>query len=78
MDRTMKITGLKAENFVLCFMFPATLTWSCSIFLKHILEHVYASNLILLVATLPQAQLMPWSPCGMLMSWLAYVLSPGK
>jgi len=47
-------------------------------FLKHILGPVYALNLILLDATLLQAQPMPWFLCGMLMSWLAYVLSPGK
>jgi len=47
-------------------------------FLKHTLGPVYALNLILLDATLLQAQLMPWFLCGMLMSWLAYVLSPGK
>jgi len=47
-------------------------------FLKHTLGPVYALNLILPDATLLQAQLMPWFLCGMLTSWLAYVLSPGK
>jgi len=54
--------------FIALFISPATLTWNCNMFLKHILGPVYALNLILLDATLLQAQLMPWFLCGMLMS----------
>jgi len=76
----MRITVTWCKNFLFhaLFISPATLTWNCNMFLKHTLGPVYALNLILLDATLLQAQLMPWFLCGMLMSWLAYVLSRGK
>lgn len=76
----MRITVTWCENFLFhaFLIFPATLTWNCNMFLKHTLVPAYALNLILLDATLLQAQLMPWFLCGMLTSWLAYVLSPGK
>jgi len=76
----MSITVTWCENFMFLALFisPAILTWNCNMFLKHILGPVYALNLTLLDATLLQAQLMPWFLYGMLTSWLAYVLSPGK
>jgi uncharacterized membrane protein YecN with MAPEG domain len=75
---TTTVTGCENFLFHALLISSATLTWNCNMFSKHTLGLVYALNLILLDATLLQARLMPWFLCGMLTSWLAYVLSPGK